>query len=114
MWVSRMVGTPVAFFLACAAVVLWAISGPFLHFSTVWQLTINTATTIVTFLMVFLIQASQNNDTQAIHLKLDEILFAIDEADNAFIGVEKQAKQEVNKLAHEIEKVAEHDCERRP
>lgn len=113
MFVSRAVGTPYAFFLASFLIIAWAVSGPFLHFSEVWQLTINTATTIVTFLMVFLIQSSQNNDTTAIHLKLNEILLAIDAADNRFIGVEKQSVKEVERLANTIEKVKADDSERR-
>ncbi len=70
---AHLAGSPGAFLLAVAVVVVWAISGPFLHFSEIWQLTINTGTTIVTFLMVFLIQNAQNRDSRAVHLKLDEL-----------------------------------------
>lgn len=114
MWVSRIVGTSYAFFFAFFLIVAWAVSGPFLHFSEVWQLTINTATTIITFLMVFLIQSSQNNDTSAIHLKLDEILHAIDDADNSLIGVENRTKEEVKQLKGEVEKVVADDGSGRP
>ena len=89
-WTGNAVGHPAAFLIAAALVVLWAVSGPFLHFSEVWQLTINTATTIVTFLMVFVIQASQNRDTKAMQAKMDEILRAIPDADNRLIGVERE------------------------
>lgn len=114
MRVASVVGSPVAFALAFIVVLLWAVSGPFLGFSDVWQLTINTATTIVTFLMVFLIQASQNNDTRAIHIKLDEVLLAIENADNAFIGIEQLPPEERQKLTQKLEEVASHDSERRP
>jgi low affinity Fe/Cu permease len=69
---SEMVGSPGAFFLTLILLAIWAISGPFFHFSDTWQLVINTATTIITFLMVFLIQNTQNRDAKALHLKLDE------------------------------------------
>lgn len=110
---SRLVGSPYAFLIALFITVVWALSGPFLHFSTVWQLTINTATTIITFLMVFLIQASQNSDTHAIHLKLDEILHAMESARNDFIGVERKSADEVALLAEKVEEDTAHDSQRR-
>ena len=81
-------GRPVAFLAACGAVVLWAASGPFFGFSDTWQLVINTSTTIVTFLMVFLIQNTQNRDTDILHLKIDELLLVTKEAQNAMLGLE--------------------------
>ena len=87
-WVSSAAGRPSAFALSVAVVVLWAISGPFFHFSDTWQLVINTGTTVVTFWMVFVIQSSQNNDTQALQLKLDELIRATDAARNVFLGCE--------------------------
>ena len=110
---SRLVGSPYAFLIALLTTMIWAISGPFLHFSTVWQLTINTATTIVTFLMVFLIQASQNTDTHAIHLKLDEILHAMESARNEFIGIERKPADTIALLAEKVEEDTAHDSQRR-
>ena len=88
--VSDFTGSPLAFFLALLAVLAWGISGPFFQFSEVWQLVINTSTTIITFLLVFLIQHSQNRDTKAMHKKLDELIRAIDKADNKLRGIEKE------------------------
>lgn len=88
--VSEFTGSPLAFFLALLAVLVWGISGPFFQFSEVWQLVINTSTTIITFLLVFLIQHSQNRDTKAMHKKLDELIRAIDKADNKLRGIEKE------------------------
>lgn len=88
--VSDFTGSPLAFFLALLAVLVWGISGPFFQFSEVWQLVINTSTTIITFLLVFLIQHSQNRDTKAMHKKLDELIRAIDKADNKLRGIEKE------------------------
>lgn len=88
--VSDAAGHPAAFTVALALIVVWAISGPFLGFSEVWQLTINTVTTIITFLMVFVIQHTQNINEKAMQTKLDEIVGAIDKADNSLIGIEKE------------------------
>jgi low affinity Fe/Cu permease len=89
--VSELAGSPVAFALAMGMIVVWVISGFIVGFSDTHQLIINTSTTIVTFLMVFLIQSSQNSDTAALHLKMDEILRAIPEADDTYRGIEKEA-----------------------
>lgn len=88
--VSNFVGSPAAFSLALGIVLCWAIAGPFVHFSEMWQLVINTGTTIITFLMVFLIQHTQNKDTQAIQKKLDNLIESIDDADNNLVGIEKK------------------------
>jgi low affinity Fe/Cu permease len=98
MTVSNKLGSPIAFMTAVILVIIWAICGPFLGFSEVWQLTINTATTIITFLMVFLVQASQNNDTRAIHLKLDEIIRSLDEARDDYMGAERLSRKELENL----------------
>ena len=85
---------------ACAgtAIVLWAASGPFLHFSVLWQLVVNTGTDIVTFLMVFLIQNTQNRDARAINLKLNELIRALDKAQDQMIDIENLSDQELDKL----------------
>lgn len=87
--VTKWAGSPVAFAIALCAVVLWGISGPAFGYSETWQLVINTGTTIVTFLMVFLIQQSQNKDSEALHLKLDELLIAVDGADANLVNAER-------------------------
>lgn len=99
--VSDGVGSPYAFLLAAAAVVVWAVLGPFLHFSEVWQLTINTATTIVTFLTVFLIQNTQNRDAKAMQRKLDELLRATEAASNRLIRLEERPVSEAEELEEE-------------
>jgi low affinity Fe/Cu permease len=89
--VSETVGSPLAFAVAVAAVALWAISGPFLGFSEPWQLAINTGTTICTFLMVFLLQHTQNHDTKALHVKLDELIHALPQPRDEVAGIEKES-----------------------
>ena len=86
-WTADACGSPGAFVLGVTVVGIWVITGPFFHWSDTWQLVINTGTTIVTFLMVFLIQNTQNRDALAMHLKLDEIISALSEADNALMPV---------------------------
>ena len=95
---TRATGTSVAFVLAVAVIVIWAITGPVFHFSDTWQLVINTGTTIVTFLMVFLIQRAQNKDALAIHLKLNEIVAAMEGASNRLIDVEDLSEPEIDAL----------------
>jgi low affinity Fe/Cu permease len=89
--VTRWTGSPVAFGLAVISIVVWAVTGPVFHYSENWQLVINTGTTIVTFIMVFLIQQSQNKDSVALHLKLNELLASHRSADNHLIGIEDAA-----------------------
>ncbi len=95
---TRATGTSLAFITAAAVIVIWAITGPIFHFSDTWQLVINTGTTIVTFLMVFLIQRAQNKDALAIHLKLNEIVAALEGASNRLIDVEDLDEAEINAL----------------
>jgi low affinity Fe/Cu permease len=87
---AQLSGRPATFLLATASVVAWAVTGPFFHFSDTWQLVINTSTTIITFLMVFLIQNTQNRDTIALQVKLDELILALDTARNELVGIEEE------------------------
>src|SRR5512133_1309855 len=96
--VTRWTGSTSAFALACATLLIWALTGPLFGFSDTWQLVINTGTTIVTFLMVFLIQRTQNKDSLALHLKLNEIVAALQGASNRLIDVESLSEQELNLL----------------
>jgi low affinity Fe/Cu permease len=105
---SFLVGTPSAFLTALAVVFVWAITGPIFHYSDTWQLVINTGTTIVTFLMVFLIQTTQNRDASAVHLKLDELIRATKHARNHLVALEQLSDQELAELELEFKKV--HDA----
>jgi low affinity Fe/Cu permease len=95
--IAHATGTPAAFALCLLVVVAWAVTGPAFHYSDTWQLVINTGTTIVTFLMVFLIQNTQNRDGAAIQIKLDELILT-SKAENDFIGIEKLSDQELETL----------------
>ena len=100
-------GSSWAFGAAVAAVLVWALTGPVFHFSDTWQLTINTGTTIVTFLMVFLIQRAQNKDSAAIHLKLNEIVAGLQGASNRLINVENLSETQVHELTDRYRVLAE-------
>lgn len=93
--VTKITGTPGAFIVAFSIIIVWAITGPLFHFSDTWQLVINTGTTIITFLMVFVIQQSQNKDTIAIHLKLNELIATNDLASNRLISIEDLTDKEL-------------------
>ena len=97
-WTERQVGTPISFAIAVAIVVLWAGSGPFFGWSDTWQLVINTGTTIVTFLMVFLIQSTQSRDTQALHLKLDELIRVDNAARNSLLNLEEMSEADIEQV----------------
>ena len=97
-------GQPLAFVVAVALILVWAVTGPVFQYSDTWQLVINTSTTIVTFLMVFLIQNSQNRDGAAIQAKLDELLRAVDKARGAFIGIEHLTDKEIEKIRVALER----------
>ena len=100
---TKATGTSVAFVVALLIIVIWAITGPLFKYSDTWQLVINTGTTIVTFLMVFLIQNTQNRDTRALQLKLDELILATQDARNDFVAVEEESEEELN-ARHEEER----------
>jgi low affinity Fe/Cu permease len=102
---SHGVGSKWAFSLAVATIVLWAAMGPHFHYSDTWQLVVNTATTVVTFLIVFLIQNTQNRDAKAIQLKLDEIIRAIRAANNSMINIETLSEKELQALSEQFEKI---------
>jgi low affinity Fe/Cu permease len=106
------VGTKWAFLLALLSIVVWLVSGSYFHYSDTWQLVINTGTTVITFLVVFLIQNTQNRDARAIHLKLDEIIKSIDQAQNEMIDIEHLSDGELQNLADKYQKVRE-ECELR-
>lgn len=97
--VTKWAGSPLAFGVALIAVIIWGISGPAFGYSATWQLVINTGTTIITFLMVFLIQQSQNKDSEALHLKLDELLLAVDGADEGLVDAERLDEDKLLALA---------------
>ena len=105
--VTRWTGSTSAFTLAFAIIVIWALTGPLFRYSDTWQLVINTGTTIVTFLMVFLIQRNQNKDSLALHLKLNEIVAAVQGASNRLIDVESLTEQELNVLHHHYATLAQ-------
>ncbi len=97
-YTSNLVGSPPAFMLAFAVVLIWAVSGPFFRFADTWQLVINTGTTIVTFLMVFLIQNTQNRDSRAMHMKLDELILYTKGADNNMVRTEGLSDEQMDRL----------------
>src|SRR5882672_1228112 len=102
---STLLGSPGAFALAVLVIAAWAVTGPIFHFSDTWQLVINTATTIVTFLMVFLIQNTQNRDTRAIQLKLDELLRGVHGARTGLVNLEELSDEDLDQLQREFEKL---------
>ena len=103
--VSCWIGSPWAFIIAACGVIAWLISGPLFHYSDTWQLVINTSTTIVTFLIVFLIQNTQNHDSRAIHLKLDELIRAVSEARTGMVDLQDLPDSELRKLELEFQRL---------
>jgi len=103
---AQIMGQPAAFVISVLLIVLWAISGPMLHYSDTWQLIVNPATTVLTFLVVFLIQNSQNRDAAAMQAKLDELLRAVDKAREQFIGIEHLTDQQIELVRTALERHA--------
>ncbi|WP_026471877.1 low affinity iron permease family protein [Alkanindiges illinoisensis] len=104
-------GRPVTFLIATLVVIVWAVSGPIFHYSDTWQLVINTGTTIITFLMVFLIQNTQNTDTTAIQLKLDELIRVKQAVDNSLLNLEDMDAASLEKFREKYLKLAKEACE---
>jgi low affinity Fe/Cu permease len=104
--IASAAGQPLTFITAVTVIVVWAVTGPLFHYSDTWQLIINTGTTIVTFLMVFLIQNSQNRDAAAMQAKLDELLRAVDKAREKFIGIEHLTDQQIELVRSALERYA--------
>jgi low affinity Fe/Cu permease len=106
-WAARVSGEPASTLLAVLVVVVWACTGPLFGYSDTWQLVINTLTTLVTFLMVFLIQSSQNRGSEAVQIKLDEIIRALKQADNAVLGLEQLDEAELDLIRAKYDKLAQ-------
>ena len=95
---STFTGKPITFILAVGVILAWAVTGPLFNYSDTWQLVINTSTTIITFLMVFLIQNTQNRDTEALQIKLDELIRAMDQANNSLLDLEEMDDKELDRI----------------
>jgi low affinity Fe/Cu permease len=106
-WAARFCGHPGVFLVAVAIVLIWAVTGPIFHYSDTWQLVINTGTTIITFLMVFLIQNTQNRDTEAVHLKLDELIRATKGAQNSLMDMEEAEEDELDQIHQHYQALAD-------
>jgi len=107
-WIAAITGRPKTFGFAVLIILIWAVTGPLFHFSDTWQLVINTGTTIITFLMVFLIQNTQNRDTEALQIKLDELIRAVKGARNEVIDLEEMDEEQLNKIRKEYLDLADH------
>jgi len=105
-YISHIVGTPKAFIVAFILVITWLISGPTFNYSDTWQLVINTTTTIITFLMVFLIQNTQNREAKATQLKLDEIIRVMSKARNSMVNIEEREDKELEKVSEEFKAIS--------
>ena len=112
-WTARATGHPAMFGVAALIIVAWALTGPLFDFSDTWQLVINTSTTIVTFLMVFLIQNTQNRDSEAMQLKLDELIRAVEGAHNALLDLEELSEVELDRIRSHYEALAQRAREQR-
>ncbi len=107
-WIAAVTGRPKTFFVACVVILTWAVTGPLFGFSDTWQLVINTGTTIITFLMVFLIQNTQNRDTEALQIKLDEIIRSLHGARNEVLDLEEMDEKQLDEIRQEYLHLAEH------
>ena len=103
---ADILGSPGAFIVAISILIVWALTGPIFHFSNTWQLAINTGTSVVTFLMVFVIQASQNRDSKALHLKIDELIRAIESARTEMVDLEERPEAELKELADQFKRMS--------
>jgi low affinity Fe/Cu permease len=108
-WVSHVTGRPITFILAVAAIVIWGLTGPLFGYSDTWQLVINTATTIITFLMVFVIQNTQNRDTIGLHIKLDELIRVTEKARNVLLDLDHLDDAELERLKRDYARLAEEE-----
>jgi len=106
-WTARFTGRPITFLAAVLIIVVWAVTGPLFGFSDTWQLVINTGTTIITFLMVFLIQSTQNRDSEAMQVKLDELIRAAKGAQNALLDLEELEEEELDRIRADYQRMAE-------
>jgi low affinity Fe/Cu permease len=111
---SRATGRPLAFSIAASVILVWAVTGPIFHFSDTWQLVINTGTTVITFLMVFLIQATQNRDSEATQLKLDEIIRAIESAHNSLLDLEELEERDLDRIRDGYRRLADRSRRHQP
>jgi low affinity Fe/Cu permease len=105
-WTARITGKPLTFAIAAGVILVWAVSGPIFKFSDTWQLLINTGTTIVTFLMVFLIQSTQNRDTEAMQVKLDELIRVVQGANIELLDLEELEEKELDEIRDQYEEIA--------
>jgi low affinity Fe/Cu permease len=110
---AEVMGTPAVFFASVVLIVLWLVAGPIYHFSDTWQLVINTATTIVTFLMVFLIQNTQNRDSRTLHLKLDELIKTAHGANNSLLDLDKLSDTQLQQLEQQYKRLCDEGRSRR-
>ncbi|ATB67760.1 low affinity iron permease family protein [Pseudomonas mosselii] len=108
-WLANHSGRPVTFVIALMLIIAWGVSGPLFHFNDTWQLVINTSTTIITFLMVFLIQNTQNRDNDELHIKLDELLLTTKRAHKALLDLEDMGPAELHALRKHYQQIGEHD-----
>lgn len=107
-WAANVTGKPATFLSAVAIIIIWGFTGPLFGFSDTWQLVINTGTTIITFLMVFLIQNTQNRDTEALQIKLDELIRATKGARNSMLNLEEMDERQLDEIRQEYLNIAEH------
>lgn len=108
-WLANRSGRPASFVIALMLIIVWGVSGPLFHFNDTWQLVINTSTTIITFLMVFLIQNTQNRDNDELHIKIDELLRTTQRAHKALLDLEDMGPAELHALRKQYQQLGEHD-----